>query len=86
MKKKCTFNPENTTCYTCQFFKRDESDEYNYGFNTNLCMKYDKRDTRKFKHNGHCKDLPNSLGVILTLYLTFLFILKICYNTMSTTF
>lgn len=55
-ERHCTFNPENTTCYTCEFFKRDESDEYDFGFNTNLCMKYDKRDTREFEHNGHCKD------------------------------
>jgi len=64
-EKQCDFNPENRTCYTCEFFNRDESDEYDFGFNTNICMKDAQRDTREFEQNGHCKDwqLKNSIKI-----------------------
>jgi len=38
------------TKYRCDFLKKDESKEYDFGFNINLCMKYKIRNiTKDFK-------------------------------------
>ena len=64
-EENCKLNPKNTTCYTCEFFIESDENEYDFGFNTNSCKKYNKRDTREFEHNGHCNDwkLKNSIKI-----------------------